>query len=209
VAKLQHPNIVGIHQIIEEAGELYLVFEYVDGSTLDDILDRQKRLTPAATVKILSGIAEAVDYAHEHRVIHRDLKPANIMVDREGRAKVMDFGIAHQAKITVSQLTQVEAFGTMAYMPPEQELGQAVRESDVYAFAAVTYETLTGGLPFPGPNFHLQKVSLSFTRPSAAVPPLPPALDLVFERALQPEPKRRYPTTGEFVRTLTAAIAAS
>jgi tRNA A-37 threonylcarbamoyl transferase component Bud32 len=206
VAKLSHPNIVGIHAIIEEAGDLYLVFEYVDGETLDDVLARRKKLTPTEAMKVLGEVADAVDYAHTQRVIHRDLKPSNIMIDRNGRAKVMDFGIAHQAKITISQLTVAEAFGTLAYMPPEQELGKAVRESDVYAFAAVTYETLTGGLPFPGPNFHLQKIEMAFQRPSASA--LPAGFEAVFECALQAEPKKRYRTSGEFVRTLQGALAA-
>lgn len=207
VAKLQHPNIVAIHAIIEEAGDLYLVFEHVDGETLDDMLHREKILHPAQAIPILEGVAAAVDYAHTERVIHRDLKPANIMIDKSGRPKVMDFGIAHQAKITISQMTMAAAFGTLAYMPPEQELGQAVRESDIYAFAAVTYEALTGGLAFPGPNFSLQKMSMTFRRPSQAAPALPPRLDAVFERAFQPEPKKRHPTTGEFVRALDGAFA--
>ncbi len=209
VAKLQHPNIVTIHGIIEEGDDLYLVFEYVDGETLDDMLGRHTRLTAEQALSVLNGVAAAVDYAHEHKVIHRDLKPANIMIDKSGHAKVMDFGIAHQAKLTISQLTMAEAFGTLAYMPPEQELGKAVRESDVYAFAALTYESLVGTLPFPGPNFHLQKEAMSFTRPSGNFPPLSARLDPVFERAFQVEPKKRYPTTGEFVRTLQGALAAS
>ncbi len=203
VAKLSHPNIVSIHQILEEAGDLYLVFEYVDGITLDELLLREKFVPPAQALKILRGVSEAVDAAHQEKVIHRDLKPANIMIDKAGRPKVMDFGIAHQAKLTVSQLTVAEAFGSVAYMPPEQELGQAVRESDIYAFAAVTYELLTGGLPFPGPNFHLQKSTLTFLRPSEADGTLPRALDTVFERAFAPEPKARYPTTGAFVSALS------
>jgi serine/threonine protein kinase len=206
VAKLQHPNIVGIHAIVEDADDLYLVFEYVDGETLDDLILREKFLPPGRAMEILTGVAAAVDHAHAERVIHRDLKPANIMIDKGGRPKVMDFGIAHQAKITVSRMTTAEAFGTMAYMPPEQELGQAVRESDIYAFAAVTYEALTGGLAFPGPNFHLQKSSMAFLRPSQTDPTLPRALDGIFERAFQPEPKRRHPTTGEFVAELGAAL---
>ncbi|MCX5788840.1 MAG: serine/threonine-protein kinase, partial [Elusimicrobia bacterium] len=204
VAKLQHPNVVAIHAILEDDGDLYLAFEYIDGETLDDMLARQTRLSGQQAMRILGDVASAVDYAHTQRVIHRDLKPSNIMVDHLGRAKVMDFGIAHEAKVTVSRLTSTEAYGTMAYMPPEQELGQAVRESDVYAFAAVTYETLTGGLPFPGPNFHLQKMEMAFQRPSTAS--MPAALDRVFERAFHPEPKQRYPTTGEFVKMLQAAL---
>ncbi len=208
VAKLQHPNVVAIHAVIEEEKDVFLVFEHVDGETLDDLLAREKRLPWEKLASIFQGVASAVDYAHEMRVIHRDLKPANIMIDRHGRAKVMDFGIAHQAKLTISQMTMAEAYGTLAYMPPEQELGQAVRESDVYAFAAVAYESMIGSLPFPGPNFHLQKQSMSFTRPSGTFPPLSGRLDPVFERAFQVEPKKRYPTTSEFALALQGAAGA-
>jgi predicted Ser/Thr protein kinase len=207
VAKLQHPNIVTIHGIVEDHDDLYIVFEYVDGETLDALLGRNTRLTAEQALSVLRGAADAVDYAHEHKIIHRDLKPANIMIDKSGHAKVMDFGIAHQAKLTISQFTVAEAFGTLAYMPPEQELGKAVRESDVYAFAALTYESLSGVLPFPGPNFHLQKEAMSFTRPSFNYPPLSARLDPVFERAFQVDPKKRFATTGEFVRTVQAALA--
>jgi hypothetical protein len=207
VAKLRHPNIVGIHAVLEDAGDLYLVLEYVDGETLESVLGRLKRLNSAQTLAVLAAVGAAVDYAHGQKVIHRDLKPSNIMIDRAGQSKVMDFGIAHQAKVTISQLTMAEAFGTQAYMPPEQELGQAVRESDVYALAAVAYEALTGTLPFPGPNFHLQKTEQSFARPSTLG--LPPALDAVFERALQPDPKKRYPTARELTAALSRALAPS
>jgi serine/threonine-protein kinase len=209
VAKLSHPNIVTIHAIVEEQDALYLVFEYIDGATLDKLIDQKKRFSPAEALALLAGVADAVDYAHSQKVIHRDLKPSNIMVDRQGRPRVTDFGIAHQAKVTVSQLTMADAFGTYAYMPPEQALGHAVRESDVFSFAAVAYESLTGDLPFPGPDFHLQKMSLAFRRPSEALQGTPTAVDAAFERAFQPEAKKRFPTTGEFLAALRSAASAS
>jgi serine/threonine-protein kinase len=208
VAKLQHPNIVGIHAVIEDGPDVYLVLEFVDGTTLDDALAQRKRLAPRELLGLLDGVAAAVDHAHSHKVIHRDLKPSNIMIDRTGRVRVMDFGIAHQAKITVSQLTNVEAFGTQAYMPPEQEMGKAVRESDVYALAVLSYEALTGDLPFPGPNFLAQKLELAFARPSASDPALSAMVDEIFLNALQPEPGRRPPTASAFVHTLRGVIAA-
>jgi serine/threonine-protein kinase len=206
VAKLDHPNIVRIHAVIEEGSELYLVFEYVDGVTLNALLDEMKRLSPQDALKVLPGIADALDHAHSQKVIHRDIKPSNVMMDRQGRVKVMDFGIAHQAKLTVSQYTMADAFGTYAYMPPEQSLGQAVRESDVYAFAAMSYEALTGDLPFPGPDYRAQKESMVFRKPSEAG--ISASLDAVFDRAFQPDPKKRFPTASEFLRTLEVGLRA-
>jgi serine/threonine-protein kinase len=131
------------------------------------------------------------------------------MITDEGVVKVMDFGIAHEAKQTVSRLTNAEAFGTMAYMPPEQELGQASRESDVFAFAVLAYETLLGTMPFPGPNYLEQKKGKIFKRPSQADPSIPAALDAVFEKALEPEPQGRHKSAGEFAAALSACCAPS
>jgi tetratricopeptide (TPR) repeat protein/tRNA A-37 threonylcarbamoyl transferase component Bud32 len=209
VAKFQHPNIVSIFAILEDAGRTFLVFEHVQGGGLDGILDQRRKLGPDAAVPLLHSIAAALDYSHSRKVIHRDLKPSNIMITDEGVVKVMDFGIAHEAKQTVSRLTNAEAFGTMAYMPPEQELGQASRESDVFAFAVLAYETLVGTIPFPGPNFLEQKKGKMFKRPSQADPTLPAALDAVFEKALEPEPQNRYKSAGQFATAVGAAFGIS
>jgi tetratricopeptide (TPR) repeat protein/tRNA A-37 threonylcarbamoyl transferase component Bud32 len=206
VAKFQHPNIVSIYNILEEGHRTFLVFEHVQGGGLDGLLDQRRKLDPAAAVPLLKSIAAALDYSHSRKVIHRDLKPSNIMITEEGIVKVMDFGIAHEAKQTVSRMTNAEAFGTMAYMPPEQELGQASRESDVFAFAVLAYETLLGTMPFPGPNFLEQKKAKKFQRPSQADPTLPASLDAVFEKALEPEPKNRYRSAGDFAEGLSRAL---
>jgi serine/threonine protein kinase len=120
----------------------------------------------------------------------------------------MDFGIAHEARHAVSKLTNAEATGTLAYMPPEQEMGQVSSESDLFALAVVAYEALVGRLPFPGPNFLAQKQAKSFTAPSRTLPPLPAALDAVFDKAFDPDPELRHATALEFARALAAALAA-
>jgi tetratricopeptide (TPR) repeat protein/tRNA A-37 threonylcarbamoyl transferase component Bud32 len=209
VAKFQHPNIVSIYNILEDGGRTFLVFEHVEGGGLDKILDEHRKLGPDAALPLLNSIAAALDYSHSRKVIHRDLKPSNIMITDDGVVKVMDFGIAHEAKQTVSRLTNAEAFGTMAYMPPEQELGQASRESDVFAFAVLAYETLLGTLPFPGPNFLEQKKRKLFKRPSQVDPTLPPPLDAVFEKALEPAPGDRYQSAGAFASAVASALSAA
>ena len=205
VAALVHPNIAQIHAVVEEHGDIFLIFEYVDGRGLDKVLDQRPRLSLAETRKVLADVCRALEYAHSKKIIHRDLKPSNVMVTGDGSSKVMDFGIAHQAKLTVSKLTSAEAWGTPAYMPPEQEMGAVSRESDLYALAALAYEMLTGEVPFRGPNFLAQKQAGRFRAPSEAVAGLPKSLDAFFDEALQAEPARRFHSAPEFLKAFERA----
>ncbi|MBI5595635.1 MAG: serine/threonine protein kinase [Elusimicrobia bacterium] len=206
VAALKHPNIVAIFNVLQDRGEVYLVFEFVEGTTLGEAVAARSLLSPVQTVGVAAQVAAAVDYAHSQRVIHRDLKPANVMVSPDGRAKVMDFGIAHQAQATVARLTRAQNWGTPAYMAPEQELGQVSKAADIYSFAACCYEMLTGRLPFPGPNFLAQKQRLVFAPPSSLVPTLPKAVDEVLARGLAPAPQSRFVTASALVSALQGAL---
>jgi serine/threonine protein kinase len=174
VAALRHPNIVAIHSIFEEGEDLYLVFEFVPGMTLDEHLYRRKRLSPAEARDILKPVCDALAYAHGRKVIHRDLKPSNIMMTEDGQVKVMDFGLARQAKDTLSALSRTDAAGTPAYMAPEMERGLVRRESDIYMLGGVLYEMLTGELP----THH--------------VGGLPPEIASVIAKAMEREPELRY-----------------
>ncbi|MBI5595394.1 MAG: serine/threonine protein kinase [Elusimicrobia bacterium] len=198
VASLKHPNVVEIHSIVDEGGEVYLVFEFVAGNTLNSLLQRSPRLALPSARGLLDQIGSALDYAHGQKVIHRDLKPANVMVTAQGAVKVMDFGLAHQAQQTVARQTRAESWGTPPYMAPEQELGTVSRESDLYSLAVLFYESLTGKLPFPGPNYLAQKRELRFIPASHAAPGLPSGLDSVFSRALHPDPAKRFHSAAEF-----------
>ena len=200
VAGLKHPNVVEIHSVLRENAQIYLVFEFVSGQPLNAILSKARRLSLEVVKGLARQIAQALDYAHSRKVIHRDLKPANIMVAPDGRVKVMDFGIAHQARLTAAKLTRAESWGTPPYMAPEQELGSVAKESDLYAFAVCLYEMLTGALPFNGPNFLAQKTEMRFTPPSRAGLPL--GLDPFMQRALQAEPGRRFHSAAELLAAL-------
>ncbi len=206
VAALRHPNIVEIHAVLQEAGEIYLVFEYVDGRPLDRLLSSRGRFALPEAVHLLAQAAAGLDCAHRRNVIHRDLKPGNILVSGEGVAKITDFGIAHRCRTSATRLTNVMPWGTPHYMPPEQEMGSVTAESDVYALGIVAYELLTGSLPFPGPDFRGQKLNKTFVPPSQAVPGLPAAVDEVFTRALEPTPGRRFPSGAELVGALARAL---
>ncbi|MFA5139816.1 MAG: serine/threonine-protein kinase [Elusimicrobiota bacterium] len=197
VASLKHPGIVEIYSIIKEQGRLYLVFEFVEGNTLDSALHVCKRLTLAQARSVLRQIASALDYAHSRKIIHRDLKPSNIMLTPAGTARVMDFGVAYQAKKAVAALTRAEVWGTPPYMAPEQELGSVTNEADLFSLAACFYEMLTGKVPFPGPNYLAQKREMRFIDPSKLIPALPVGLDTIMRRALAPDPRQRFHSGAE------------
>ncbi|MBI5623943.1 MAG: protein kinase [Elusimicrobia bacterium] len=196
VAKLRHPHLAEIFTVAGDE-ELYLVFELVQGEALDKTLSRRGRLGLDEAQRIVGEVCSALEYAHDEHVIHRDLKPSNIMFDGEGRAKVMDFGIAHEARGS-ADLTQTAAWGTPPYMAPEQEGGRVGRESDLYALAVMAYEMLTGSRPFPGPYFLEKKLKKQYPAPTAVNGTLPRSVDAFFAKALEPEPEKRYRTAAEF-----------
>lgn len=202
VAALKHPNIVEIHTMFREAGELYLVFERVPGKTLAEHLASGRAIAPNSALSVLRQTAAALDYAHGLKVIHRDLKPANIMVTPQGVAKVMDFGLARQAGAAASPATRADSWGTTPYMAPEQELGEVSRESDIFALGVCAYEMLTGKLPFQGPNFLAQKRERRCVPLAQAAPHAPAGWGAVLARALEPEAAKRFHSAGEFAAAL-------
>jgi serine/threonine-protein kinase len=203
VARLQHPNIVQIHTLVEDGGLLYLVFELVDGRPLDSVLGERVRLTPPEALDVVRDVCAALDCAHESRIIHRDLKPSNIMMTSKGDFKVMDFGIAHQAQ-SDAMMTQTGAWGTPPYMAPEQERGVVSRESDLFALACTLYELLTGGRPFgPGADKTLQ----TFKPVSSLAAGLTPQADAFMARALAGDPARRYHSGAEFAAAFASCLS--
>jgi tetratricopeptide (TPR) repeat protein len=207
VAKLKHPHIVEIHTIVEQDGEVYLIFEYVAGRTLQEVIAQEEKLRFEKARDLFRGVASALDYAQGHGVIHRDLKPANLMVDGEGRVRVMDFGIARLTEEAISRHSKTNtAVGTPLYMAPEQEQGVLRKESDAYSMALCLYEALTGRPPFAGTGAGLlrNKLKGDHVPPSKLDPRLPAGLDEVFKKALDPDPDKRYSTAGNLLRALEA-----
>jgi serine/threonine protein kinase len=198
LARLHHPNIVAVFDFGEVQGNFYLLMEFVDGLTLRQVLE-DRQLSAGEALAIVPKICEALQYAHEQGIVHRDIKPENILMDKSGRLKIADFGIA---KILGdgerTNLTEEQAIGTPHYMSPEQiEKPQTVdHRADIYSLGVVFYEMLTGELPLG-----------KFLAPSKKVH-IDVRLDEIVLRALEKEPDRRYQHASE-VKTQVETITAS
>jgi len=189
LAKLSHPNIVGIHDFGQSEGIYYFVMEYVEGVTLRD-MERAGELSPAEALSIVPRICDALQYAHDEGVVHRDIKPENILLDRKGRVKIADFGLAKLLGKAATDLTLTRddvAMGTPRYMAPEQmEKPLSVdHRADIYSLGVVFYEMLTGELPMG-----------RFAPPSRKVH-VDVRLDEVVLKTLEKEPALRYQHAGD------------
>ncbi len=205
VAQLRHPNIVDIYAIVEDGADVYLVFEFVEGQTLHDRVRSKGVFSFGDGLKVFRDMCSAVEHAHAAKIVHRDLKPSNVMVTSDGRVKVMDFGVARQAKDALTKMSMTNSIvGTPPYMAPEQEQGTVRKESDVYALGVCFYEMLTGQLPFAGTGsgMLLNKINGKHIPPTQRVPSLPAALDAVIAKALDPDPDKRHHTPTELLADL-------
>jgi len=198
-AKLRHPNIVDIYAIVEEKQNIYLIFEFVEGKTLEGLLSRYDRIRPKQSIAVSNHILSALAYAHGQGVVHRDLKPSNIMIAADGFVRVMDFGIAQAARATETHSSDVS--GTLAYMSPEQHLGKYDHRADIFAFGATLYEMVTGQLPFPGPDFLAQKREAAYTKPSDLIS-IPAELEALIIRCLHPDVEKRYENVAQMQSVL-------
>ena len=200
---LAHPGIVSVFDV----GDDYMVMEYVEGATLQHLLRVQQALDFSSALRVLAPLAEALDYAHQAGVIHRDIKPSNIMVQPDGRPKLMDFGVARLDSSTATRTGHV--LGSPSYMAPEQILGGPLTaRADLFSFAVVAYEALTARRPFEGdsvPGIVYSVVYKAAPAPSGLNRELPPSCDVVFGRALAKNPAERYPNATAFVGALMGA----
>lgn len=200
VALLRHPCIVEIYTVIESENSLYLVFEYVDGQTLETRLDIDGRLPFSKVKQIFEYVCRGLQYAHSQDIIHCDLKPGNIMIYGDDKAKVMDFGVAKRAMDHETGARTVA--GTPAYMAPEQQKGFMRKQSDVYSLALCLYEALVGQVPWAVKGFDIARKKI--VPASQLAPYVPPAVDKLLEDALKEDPKERIQSIDEFWSRLAA-----
>jgi len=203
-AGLSHPNIVSIYDRGLADGSYYIVMEYIEGRTLKELVVTRGPCPVPVAISYTRQILAALRYAHKNGIIHRDIKPHNVLVDREGRIKVADFGIARAG---ASEMTEAGSIvGTAQYLSPEQARGAPVDESsDLYSTGIVLYELLTGTVPFTGETpveIAMKHLSQTPEAPSVRRPEIPRDLDLVVLRALAKEPNDRYRSAAELDRDL-------
>ena len=209
-AGLNHPSIAAVYDWGADAGDHYLVMEYVPGSTLKEVILRRGRRPEREALHVCREIAAALNAAHRHLVVHRDVKPQNVLLDTEGGVKVVDFGIA--LATGESQLTRTGTIlGSAHYASPEQIQRQPVdARSDLYSLGAVLYELLTGRPPFMADSpvaIAWQHVHESPEPPSVSAPGVSDAAERITLKALGKDPSRRYQTASELIADVDAALS--
>ena len=210
ISKLGHQNIVISKNLEHDAanGSYYLIMECVKGEDLRRWIKRKHRegdLSLNDVLPIIRQVADALDYAHKHKIIHRDIKPANIILNEDGEAKILDFGLAAQIQSSMSRLSvgYRGTSGTGPYMAPEQWKGKVQKEpADQYALAVMTYEMLAGNLPFEGTDLAILQQTV-LTQEADEIPGLPAAAQQALKRAMSKEPAERFSSCSDFVDALS------
>ncbi len=202
IARLRHPNIITVHDVVKEGAGFFLVTDLIDGETLADRLKRGP-MQPAEAAKLLAQVARVIDYAHSQSVIHRDLKPANIFLDKAGRPHVGDFGLARSREDLIDGS---DRRGTLAYSSPEQLEGQPLDgRSDIWSLGVILFEILTGRQPFADDHpVRLKQTILSGVAP--ALPGVPEPLANVCLRCLTQKPEGRFARGNNLASALEAAL---
>ncbi|MDX3377612.1 Stk1 family PASTA domain-containing Ser/Thr kinase [Streptomyces sp. ME02-6991-2A] len=214
-ASLNHPAIVAVYDTGEDYVDgvsiPYIVMEYVDGSTLRELLHSGRRLLPERTLEMTVGILQALEYSHRAQIVHRDIKPANVMLTRTGQVKVMDFGIARAMGDSGMTMTQTAAvIGTAQYLSPEQAKGEQVdARSDLYSTGCLLYELLAVRPPFVGDSpvaVAYQHVREEPQPPSNFDPEITPEMDAIVLKALTKDPDYRYQSADEMRADIEACL---
>lgn len=207
-AGLMHPNVVNVYDVGEDRGLYYMVMELVEGITLKDYIEKKGRLSAKETISIAIQMVTGIQAAHNQHIIHRDIKPQNIIISKEGKVKVTDFGIAHAT--TSTQTISTNVMGSVHYTSPEQARGGVVGErSDIYSAGVTIYEMVTGHVPFDGETTvevavkHLQE---AFPNPADEVKNLPYSLECIIMKCTQKNTALRYKNCQELINDLKRSL---
>jgi serine/threonine-protein kinase len=209
VAQLSHPNIVTVIDRGEDEGRQYIVFEYVEGENLKQLLERTGPMPVRDALLLALQMARALAFAHGRGLVHRDVKPQNVLLNADGQAKMTDFGIARSIDVQGVTITGT-VLGTSEYIAPEQARGERVdAQTDVYSLGVVLYELLVGGVPYEGETF----VTVALKHVNEPVPPVlerrpdvPPRVALAVERAMAKSPYERFSSMEELVDELESCL---
>lgn len=206
-AGLLHPNVVNVYDVGEDRGLYYIVMELVEGITLKEYIQKKGRLTTKEVISIAVQVCSAMEMAHSHNIVHRDIKPQNIMISKEGKVKVTDFGIA---KATSSNTISTNVMGSVHYTSPEQARGgYSDAKSDIYSLGITMYEMITGELPFDGDStvsIALKHLQEDITPPSELVPDIPYSLEQIILKCTQKSPDRRYTDITQLEKDLRRSL---
>ena len=204
-ASLQHPNVVCIYDLGDSDGHLYIAMEFIQGVDLERLIELGEPLSLQARLDIIIDVLTGLSFAHKRGIVHRDIKPANIRVAEDGRAKIMDFGVAHLASSSMTSTGSI--LGTPTYMAPEQITeGKTSPATDIFAVGGVLYQVLTLKKPFEAPtlqNLFFKIITETPRTITELMPGLPPALDRIVRKAMAKEPTDRYASALDMANDLT------
>jgi serine/threonine-protein kinase len=207
-AQLNHPNIVTVYDAGEQDGSYYIAMEFVDGTTLKEVVRRRGAIAPRGVLHVLVQVCEALAYAHDKRIVHRDVKTANTMWTRDRKAKIMDFGLAKVVEEVRNHTTLIS--GTPYYMSPEQTLGRNVdHRADIYSLGVTLFEMSTGSLPFREGNVPYHHVHTAAPDPRELNREVPELLARIIGRCLRKDPAERFQSTREILAEVQAGVSGS
>ncbi|OGF63588.1 MAG: hypothetical protein A2Y62_06605 [Candidatus Fischerbacteria bacterium RBG_13_37_8] len=209
LAKLEHENIVKLYSAEKQDNIFFIVMEYVDGHSLEDILIEKGRLLLEESIIIIKQVASGVDYAHLQNIIHRDLRPANVLIEKGKQIRIADFGIS---KLLENVHFAKTIIGTPPYMAPEHFEGKTVFASDIYSMGVIFYEMLTGTVPFYDPNPNILRKRLleeRLTPPRVHNPSIPQRINDIIEKCLKKNVSERYQRAGDLLTDLEICVSGS